>query len=225
MRIFKSCHHKECAHTWFRQEEIANGWTHLIALLLSIGGLIFLVHKATSTRDIVACSVYGASVIFMYSSSAIYHFLLNHRLKRVFHILDHISIFLMIAGSYTPFTLLTLHGPWGWSLFGVVWGIACLGIFFKLFFTGRFNLLSTALYALMGWIALIAIVPITRALPDFAVFLLVLGGVLYTVGMIFYLMESVPFAHTVWHLFVIGGWLTHFACIYFYVVQPGLFKI
>ncbi len=150
--------------------------------------------------------------------STLYHYAVNHRIKHILHIMDHMAIFLMIAGSYTPFTLITLQGPWGWSLFVVVWSIALVGIILKTLFTGRLNLLSTILYILMGWLAVIAIVPIMHTLAPMGFFWLLLGGLLYTTGVIFYLMESMPFAHTIWHVFVIGGWLAQYICIYHYVV-------
>lgn len=189
-------------------------------MIFAVIGLIMMLERANlsgSTRTVLACSIYGGTAIFTFLSSTIYHYTVHHKIKHFFHILDHIAIFLMIAGTYTPFTLITLRGPWGWSLFATTWGLAFFGILFKIVFTGKLNLLSTAIYTLMGWLALIAIVPIMHALPEMGLFWLILGGILYTIGVVFYLMESVPFAHTIWHLFVIAGSITQFICIYQYV--------
>lgn len=211
--------------TWFRQEELANTITHFFAFFVAMWGLYLLLERAQllgDSRTVTACTIYGGSVMTTYFISAVYHFTMRPKVKHVFHILDHMVIFLMIAGTYTPFTLITLAGPWGWSLFIIVWGIALFGLIFKLFFTGRFNVLSTILYLIMGWIALIAIVPIVQALPPAGLFWLILGGLLYTIGILFYLMESVPFAHTIWHLLAMVGSVSHFICIYYYVaIQPA----
>lgn len=210
--------------TWFRQEELANTITHSIAFCAALFGLYFLLVRAETLgneRTVIACFIYGVSVMATYFISATYHFTMHPRIKHFFHILDHMVIFLMIAGTYTPFTLITLAGPWGWSLFAIVWSIAIFGILFKILFTGRFNVLSTILYLIMGWIALIAIVPIVESLPTIGLVWLIGGGILYTIGIFFYLMESVPFAHTIWHLFVIAGSIAHFVCIYNYVaIRP-----
>ncbi len=222
MHLFEPCPHRSCEHTWFRQEEIADSITHFLAFLAA-GWAFFLMmrHLERAPHDhirFIACIVYGVCVMLTFLISACYHYAVNHRLKHFLHIMDHMAIFLMIAGSYTPFTLITLAGPWGWSLFTVVWSIALVGILLKTLFTGRMNLLSTILYILMGWLAVIAIVPIMHALPAAGLFWLLLGGFLYTLGTVFYLMESMPFAHTIWHLFVIAGWLAQYICIYHYVI-------
>ncbi len=206
--------------SWYEKEELANTITHFSAFLIAIVGLVFLLIRAAefgTTRTIVACSIYGACVLITFLTSAIYHSSHAPKLRRIFHVLDHMVIYFMIAGTYTPFTLITLRGAWGWSLFGIIWGLAGIGLIFKIFFTGRFNLLSTAIYVMMGWMAIIAIVPIIEALPAGGLFWLILGGALYTLGVIFFLMETVPFAHTVWHMFVIAGALAQFICIYQYV--------
>jgi hemolysin III len=223
MHLFQQCSHQSCKHTWYRQEEIADSLTHLLAFFGAAFAFFLLLHRLKQTPHDstawTACVVYGICVMLTFLISALYHYAVDHRYKHVLHIMDHMAIFLMIAGSYTPFTLITLEGPWGWSLFAVVWTIALIGISLKILFTGRMNLLSTILYILMGWLAVIAIVPIMHALPGMGFFWLLLGGALYTTGVLFYLMESMPFAHTIWHLFVIAGWLAQYICIYAYVIQ------
>ena len=222
MHLFQKCPHQSCHHTWFRQEEIADSITHFLGFIAAGIAFFLLMRRLAETPHTQtawnACIVYGLCVMLTFLISATYHYAINHRLKHFLHIMDHMAIFLMIAGSYTPFTLITLAGPWGWSLFAVVWAIALAGILLKTLFTGKMNLLSTILYILMGWLAVIAVVPIIHALPSAGFFWLLFGGILYTVGVLFYLMESMPFAHTIWHLFVIAGWFTQYICIYYYVI-------
>ena len=223
MRIFHSYTHQHtptCAHTWYQKEEFANTLTHFAAFIIALLGTVYLIIRADemgTARTIVACSIYGAALMLTFLTSAVYHSSHGPKFRHIFHILDHMVIYLMIAGTYTPLTIVTLQGLWGWSLFGVIWGLALMGFIFKLFFTGRFNLFSTGIYVIMGWMAVIAIVPIIEGLPAGGLFWLILGGALYTLGVIFYLMETVPFAHTIWHLFVMAGALAHFICIYQFV--------
>ncbi|MCX7123765.1 MAG: hemolysin III family protein [Gammaproteobacteria bacterium] len=222
MHLFQQCSHQSCKHTWFRQEEIADSLTHFVAFLIAALCFFLLLRRLEqfphTQTTLNACIVYGLCSMLTFLISAAYHYTLNHKYKHFLHIMDHMAIFLMIAGSYTPFTLITLAGPWGWSLFAVVWAIALVGILLKTLFTGKMNLLSTILYILMGWLAIIAVVPIIHALPMIGFFWLLLGGILYTTGVLFYLMESMPFAHTIWHLFVIAGWFAQYICIYYYVI-------
>ena len=164
-------------------------------------------------REVLSVSVFVASLVLLYSASTLYHSARHPDTKRRLKILDHCAIFLLIAGTYTPFTLAALKGPWGWTLFGVVWGLAVFGIVFKVFFTGRYKALSTATYIGMGWLALIAFVPLIEALQPAAMAWLVAGGVLYTAGTIFYHNERIPFAHGIWHLFVLAGSISHFTSI------------
>jgi hemolysin III len=221
-KLFASCNHMgpECNHGWFRLEEYANGLTHLIGILLAIYGLVMLVLQASHTgsgRTIVACTLFGVSLIFTYVSSTLYHMAVNNVLRRYLRMLDHISIYWLIAGSYTPFTLVILQGAWGWSLFGVEVGLAVAGTIFKLIAHDRLEILSVLTYIAMGWIIIVAIVPIVNALPAQAIALLVGGGLLYTFGVLFYMMETVPFAHTIWHLFVLAAGVCHFLAVYWYV--------
>lgn len=222
MKLFAKCDHHGpyCTHPWYRYEEMTNVITHGAGVLLSIAATVLLIVQAArfgSARGVVGCAVFGTTLILTYFSSAIYHLVRDLRIKHRLRIFDHISIYLLIAGTYTPFTLVSLYGAWGWSLFGVIWGLAVVGIGFKLYSVDKLAWLSTLTYVLMGWVILVAIVPIVEALPAGALFWLVLGGLLYTGGVIFFLMETVPFAHTFWHLFVLAGSVCHFFAVLYYV--------
>ena len=204
-------------------EEIAHGLTHGIGIVLAIAGLCVLVTFSAlygSAVHVVASSIFGASMIVLYTASTLYHSLPMPETKRIMRVVDHASIYLLIAGTYTPFTLVTLEGAWGWSLFGVVWGLAIAGIIFKLFFTGRFDRLSVAIYVAMGWCGLVAIKPMMAALPTLGLWLLVAGGLAYTGGVIFYLLERMRYHHAIWHLFVMAGTTLHYFVILFFVI-PG----
>jgi hemolysin III len=201
-------------------EELANSITHGVGAALSVAGFLVLVAIAAlrgTTSHVVSCAVFGASLVLLYLSSTIYHALTNGPAKRVFRILDHASIYVLIAGSYTPFTLVTLRGVWGWALFGTVWTLAVLGIVFKCFFTGRLHALSTAVYILMGWMAMVAIRPLWQALPWQGFFLLLAGGLFYTLGVTFFTWRR-KYAHAIWHLFVLAGSVCHFLAVYRYVL-------
>jgi hemolysin III len=198
------------------REEIVNALTHGIGVLLSIGGgavLITLAAVHAGVREIVSVSIFVGSLILLYTASTLYHAVRHPETKRRLKILDHCAIFLLIAGTYTPFTMAVLEGPWRWSLFGVVWGLAVFGIVFKLFFTGRYRAVSTATYIGMGWLAVVAFVPLVQALEPAALAWLVIGGVLYTGGTVFYHNERIPHAHGIWHLFVLAGSISHFTSV------------
>lgn len=205
-------------------EEIAHGLTHGVGIVLAIAGLCVLVTFSAlygSAVHVVASSIFGASMIVLYTASTLYHSLPMPETKRIMRVVDHASIYLLIAGTYTPFTLVTLEGAWGWSLFGVVWGLAIAGIIFKLFFTGRFDRLSVAIYVAMGWCGLVAIKPMMAALPTLGLWLLVAGGLAYTGGVIFYLLERrMRYHHAIWHLFVMAGTTLHYFVVLFFVI-PG----
>jgi hemolysin III len=194
-------------------EEIANSVTHGTGVGLSIAALVILVVFAAKQSDvwkIVSFSIYGATMITMYLASTLYHAFRGPKVKRFFRILDHSTIFLLIAGTYTPVTIGTLRGAWGWTLFGLTWGLAIAGINLKIFFLGNLKWLSTVIYVFMGWMALIAIKPLlTRMTPSFLLWLL-LGGACYTLGIIFFVWKRIPYHHAVWHLFVLGGSICHF---------------
>jgi hemolysin III len=201
-------------------EELANSLIHGIGAALSVLGLVVLVVSAVrrgSSRLTIACCVYGTSLVFLYCCSALHHGLRNRRAKRVFLILDHVAIYLLIAGTYTPFTLVTLRGTWGWTLFGIVWGLAAVGIVYKSFYVDHLGILSTAVYLLMGWCVIIAIGPLLRVLPWQGLEWLLAGGLLYSVGVIFYASQR-KHAHALWHLCVLAGSLCHYVAVYRYVV-------
>lgn len=201
-------------------EEIANSVTHGIAAAFSVAALVILVIFASlrgNAWHIVSCAVFGVTLILLYLASTLYHALPVGKAKEVFRILDHASIYLLIAGTYTPFTLVTLHGPWGWSIFGVVWGLAVAGVVFQSLLIGRLPVLSTAVYILMGWVVVIALRPLVHALPWGGLLWMLAGGLCYTAGVYFYASRS-KFAHAVWHLFVIAGSVCHFFAVLFYVI-------
>ena len=198
------------------REEIANVVTHGIGVLLAIGGgavLITLVSIHAGVREIVSAAVFTVTLVLLYTASTLYHAARDERLKARLKVLDHCAIFLLIAGTYTPFTIAALRGGWGWSLFGVIWGMAVAGIVFKLFFTGRFRFLSTAMYIGMGWLVLVALVPLVEALTPGGLAWLVTGGALYTLGTLFYHRESLPYSHAIWHGFVLAGSACHFVAV------------
>jgi hemolysin III len=196
-------------------EEIANSVSHGVGLLAAIGAAVVLVLYAArqggATR-ILGASVFAAAMVLLYLTSMLYHALPNNRAKRVFQVLDHTAIFLMIAGTYTPFTLGVLRGAWGWALFGLVWGLALAGV--VLAAAGvRYPKLRTGLYLAMGWLILIAIKPMWLRMPTWGLFWLLAGGVAYTVGVLFYAAKRVRYSHFVWHLFVIMGTACHFIAV------------
>jgi len=202
-------------------EEIANSVTHGIGLLLALAALSVMVVFAAlrgTAWHVVACSIYGTTLVLLFTASTLYHSLPWPRVKAVLKIIDHSAIYLVIAGTYTPFLLVPLRGPWGWSLFGVIWGLALAGIVFKIFYTGRFKLLSTLIYIGMGWIVVIAIRPLYVNLPMGGLLWLLAGGLFYTGGAIFYMKRSIPFNHAIWHAFVLAGSLCHFISIMFFVI-------
>jgi hemolysin III len=205
-------------------EEIANSITHGIGALLSVAALVVMLVTAAlhhSTWHVVACAVYGVSLILLYTCSTLYHAIRAPRAKYVFKILDHAAIYVLIAGTYTPFTLVSLRGAWGWSLFGVVWTLAAAGIAFKCFFVDRMVTLSTTVYILMGWCAVVAVKPLFDALSWNGFAWLLAGGLSYTIGVIFFAMRR-RYAHAIWHLFVIGGSLCHFYAVYRYVLPVSI---
>jgi len=198
-----------------------NAWSHLIGAVLAAIGAIWLLALASSTGDvwkIVAVAIYGVTLILLYSISTLYHSMRGPA-KRVMQKLDHLSIYLLIAGSYTPFCLITLRGPWGWTLFGIVWGLAVIGMLQEIKPRSEARVLSLIIYAVMGWIVLVAVKPLIAALGMTGFKWLAAGGVLYTVGIIFFAYDSrFRHWHGIWHLFVMAGSLLHFVAILFYVL-------
>ncbi len=204
-----------------QHEEKLNVLSHGLGLLLSVAALVFLVIRAVGHGDvwhIVSFSIYGASMIMLYLASTLFHASKNPVRRRRLNIFDHASIFVLIAGTYTPYLLVTLNGPWGWSLFGVVWGIALVGVVLKIFYTGRFRLASTIMYVLMGWVIIIAIKPLVQNLEPGGLWLLVIGGILYMVGAALYMIQKIPYNHAIFHLFVLLGSACHFFSIYYFVL-------
>ncbi|MDP8243601.1 MAG: hemolysin III family protein [Candidatus Hinthialibacter antarcticus] len=208
-------------HVYTPAEERANILTHLAGVILGVIALIGMVVEASSNGDawrIVSVSIYGATLVILYSTSTLYHAVQAPDLKRTFRIFDHISIYLLIAGSYTPFTLVTLRGAWGWSLFGVIWGLALVGIGLKIFTTGRWRVISSLVYIGMGWVAVIAFKPLVDAIAYDGFLWLLAGGLFYTFGVIFYIKKNLPYHHAIWHCFVLAGSACHFYAVYFYVL-------
>lgn len=207
-----------------RGEEFANIATHAAGAIFSIVALVLMVTYAVREGDpyhIVSVSIFGATLILLYLMSTIYHAITHPKVKNAFRVVDHACIFLLIAGSYTPFTLVSLRGNWGWTLFGVTWGMALCGIIFKIFFNKRFSLVSTLMYIGMGWAVIFAIKPVLQSVPAGGIGWLVAGGLLYTSGVVFYLWRRIPYHHAIWHVFVMGGSFCHFLAVYLYVLPPA----
>lgn len=198
-----------------------NAWTHLLGAIAAFIGGIWLVVLASldgSPWKIVSVAIYSFTLLVLYSVSTVYHSV-RGRAKNIMQKVDHFSIYLLIAGSYTPFCLVTLRGPWGWTLFGIVWGLALIGILQEIKPRSEARILSIVIYAVMGWIVLVAVKPLLAALGTVGFAWLAAGGVLYTVGIIFFALDSrLRHAHGIWHLFVIAGSLLHFVAILFYVL-------
>jgi hemolysin III len=205
------------------KEEIAHSVSHGVGAALSVVGLVvllvFSIHSGDPWR-IAGGSVFGGCLIFCYLSSTLYHALPCLKAKRVMRSFDHVSIYMLIAGTYTPFLLVNLRGPWGWSLFGVVWGVAAVGSFIMIFYPGRWNYITTTSYLAMGWLIVVAIKPTMAAVPLPTLGLCLAGGLAYSVGVIFYLWERLPYHHAIWHLFVLGGSAFHFFAVV-RVVHPA----
>lgn len=193
-----------------------------MGLVASVAGLCVLVYLGVvrgETLHVASAGVYGATLVALYAASTLYHAFRKPGIKRVLRVLDHCAIYLLIAGTYTPFVLVGIGGGWGWTLFGIVWCMAVAGIVFKVFFTGRFAVLSTAAYVAMGWLGVVALKPILESLSAGAILWLVAGGVLYTAGTLFY-HRRIPYSHALWHLFVLAGSACHFVAIALYVLVP-----
>lgn len=213
-------HQKKYPALQTRNEEIANGLTHGIGAALSIAGLVLLVIFASKSGDkwlVVGFSIFGSTLILLYLISTVYHLIPHKKAKRVLQTLDHISIYLLIAGTYTPVTIGPMRGPLGWALFGLIWAMAISGIVLKVIFTQRFGNLSVLLYTAMGWLMVIAFKPVMDALPQDLFLWLLVGGIAYTAGLAFYFWERLPYNHSIWHLFVLAGSLSHFFGMLFYV--------
>ncbi|MFP4316173.1 MAG: PAQR family membrane homeostasis protein TrhA [Desulfovibrionales bacterium] len=203
-----------------RREEVANSITHGLGIVLGIVGLVVMawIAQSSGTAHLLSGCVFGATLILLYTASTLYHIVRRQPLKSILRALDHSAIFLLIAGTYTPFTLIALEGPWGWSLFSVIWGLACIGLGLQFTLRKRYPSLQLALYIAMGWAAIVALGPLLDALSTGGLVLLFAGGVAYTSGVIFYLWRSLPYSHAVWHLFVLAGSTLHFLAVALYVL-------
>ena len=201
-------------------EEKLNAWSHGLGVGLGIAALVLMLLGVDQTNPFGLFSVitYGLSIILLFLASTCYHAITSSKRKHYFRVADHIGIYLLIAGTYTPVLLIAIPNGLGWILFWVVWGIAAFGLVLKLFFTGRFERFSTFLYLAMGWLAIIPYAELTTALDAKALALLIGGGVAYTVGVLFYAIEKIPYNHFIWHLFVLGGSSCHFFMVYLYVI-------
>ena len=205
-------------------EEKANIISHAIGLVFSIVALVLMLVRAGlygNVWHIVSVTIFGASLIALYAASTFYHSTKDSRLRSRLRIIDHATIYTLIAGTYTPFTLVVLHGPVGWTVFGVSWLMAISGVILKLFFTGRFNVLSTLMYVFMGWIIVFAITPLINSLSAQGLFWLVAGGIAYTTGAILYSIKKIKFNHAIFHLFVLLGSFCHFISVYFYILPAA----
>lgn len=203
-------------------EEIAHSVTHGIGLALAVAGLVVLVFFATSfggAGRVAASAVFGGALVVLYLASVLYHAIPVPRAKRILRRLDHCAIYLLIAGTYTPFALVSLRGRFGWYLFGAVWGLALLGMVRELFARRGSRLLSVSLYLCLGWLAAAVIDPLAQVVPDTGLLLLVLGGIAYSAGVIFYVWRRLPYHHAIWHGFVLAGSTLHFFAVLFYVIR------
>lgn len=202
-------------------EEIFNSVSHGVGTLLAIAGCVVIIVMAAIHCDalsVVSVSIYGATMIILYLMSTLYHALANPKAKEVFRVFDHLSIFLLISGTYTPYTLITLRGKTGYILFGIIWACAIIGITFNAINLKKYEKISTLLYLIMGWAIIFAIKPLLAALQTAGIVFLVLGGVMYTLGVIFFILKKYKYMHSVWHLFVLAGSIFHYFSILFYVV-------
>ena len=202
-------------------EEKINIISHATGFILSIVAFVLLVMRASLQGDvwqIVSFSIFGASLIILYGASTLYHSAKNPLLRNKLNIIDHASIYVLIAGTYTPFTLVTLKGTIGWVIFGISWGLALTGIILKLFFTGKYDLISTIMYVFMGWVIVFAIKPLIHHLPLEGLLWLFAGGISYTIGAILYSIKKIKFNHAIFHILVLIGSFCHFVSVFFYVL-------
>ncbi|OGU55651.1 MAG: hemolysin III [Ignavibacteria bacterium RBG_13_36_8] len=201
-------------------EEIANSITHGLGVILSVAGLVVLIVFAVEKGSIwhfIGFSIFGASLIILYLASTLYHSIPHTSAKKIFKIIDHSAIFLLIAGTYTPFLLISLRDTLGWCLFGIVWSIAITGIVFKSIFITKFRKISVVVYIIMGWLSIVAIKELYHAIPLIGIILLALGGFFYTMGVIFYTSKKLPYNHAIWHMFVLCGSVCHYFSVLYYL--------
>jgi len=202
------------------KEELFNSITHGIGALLSIAALVILVVLACLKGDaleIVSYSIYGATLFLLYLFSTLYHSICVEKAKKVLRVFDHASIYLLIAGSYTPIALVGMGGTWGWSIFAVIWSLALVGVVLNIISLEKTKKVSTVLYVLMGWLIIVAVKPMLQMVPHGLLVWLLIGGIIYTLGVVFYLCRKIPFNHGIWHLFVLGGSVAHYFGFLFYL--------
>ena len=207
-----------------KREELASALTHGLGATAALAGGAVLITLAAifgNGWQLGAAIVFGVCLLLLYLASTLYHSFQHPVLKGRLKVFDHCAIYLLIAGTYTPFTLIGLRGPWGWGLFAAIWTLALAGVVFKLFYTGRFKRLSTLVYVAMGWLVLVAIKPVLAALDAWTFGWLIAGGVFYTLGTIFYHRESIPYSHAIWHLFCIAGSVCHYVAVMAQVTLPA----
>ena len=207
-----------------KREELASALTHGVGAIAALAAGSVLITLAALWGDgwqLGAAIVFGTCLLLLYLASTLYHSFQQPAIKGRLKVFDHCAIYLLIAGTYTPFTLIALRGPWGWGLFAAIWALALAGVVFKLFFTGRFKRLSTLVYVAMGWLVLVAIKPVLAALDAWTFGWLMAGGVFYTLGTVFYHRESIPYSHAIWHLFCIAGSVCHYVAVMAQVVTPA----
>ncbi|MCP9199783.1 hemolysin III family protein [Gramella sp. GC03-9] len=210
-------------HFYPPAEERFNIISHGIGFVLSILALILLILKADRLGDVehlVSFTIFGASMVLVYAASTFYHSAKSKRLRIRLNILDHASIYFLIAGTYTPFAIITLAGTRGWTILAIVWSMAIIGAIFKIFYAGRFQLFSTIMYVVMGWIIVFAIKPLAESLSPSGLYWLIGGGISYTIGAILFMQNKIPFNHAVFHIFVLLGTFAHFVCIYYFLLPP-----
>jgi hemolysin III len=202
------------------KEEIANAVTHGIGFLLSIPALVLLILAAVekgTAWHIVSYTIFGVSMLLLYLFSTLLHSFKPSPIKKLFAILDHSAIYLLIAGTYTPFMLVSFRTPLGWTIFGIIWGLAIAGVVFKCYFVDRYQIISTIVYLLMGWMIIIAVKPLYEILSPTGFLLLLTGGIFYSIGAVFYVWNKLPYNHAIWHLFVLAGSTFMFLCVLLYV--------
>ncbi len=216
---------KKSLPTYTLGEELMNSISHGIGACLSVAALVLCIVRAVfniesvGAAGVVGASIYGATLVILYCMSTLYHAITNKTARRVFRVFDHTSIYLLIAGTYTPITLVTLKGAIGWVLFGIVWGIAVLGIVLNAINIERFKVFSIVSYIVMGWAVVLGGKSVISQLPFGGLVFLLIGGICYTVGIIFYAMKKYKYMHSVWHMFVLAGSITHFFAVYLYVLK------
>ena len=207
---------KRADHLLDIRDEIASALTHGLGAVAALAGGAVLITLAAIYGDgwqLAGAIVFGVALLVLYVASTLYHAIQHPIAKGRLKVFDHCAIYILIAGTYTPFTLIGLRGPWGWGLFAAIWTLAVAGVVFKLFFTGRFKLLSTIIYVVMGWLVIVAIKPMLASLDGWTLGWLLSGGVFYTLGTYFYMRESIRFSHAIWHMFVIAGSVCHFVAV------------